>query len=355
MASAIEDAGFQIRDQIMWVYGSGFPKSMDVSKAVDKSAGAEREVTGPRIRLGDKKEYKHNATSQIYGQDNDHLNSGFRPDLTAPATDDAKKWDGWGTALKPAHEPIVLARKPLIGTVIQTVLEHGTGAINIDACRVPGEPIPINVLEKWSGFGEEKRPDYKATVNNEGRFPANLIHDGSDEVLKEFAKYGESTSKKGRPRKSVSAGLGWGMTATGSEYDDKGSPARFFYCAKANKTDRNEGCEDLEAKQYSHDGRVVSIDNAYQRNSSNSSNSSNSHPTVKPTELMRYLCRLITPPGGVVLDPFTGSGSTGKAAVLEGFDFIGIEQDETYIEIARKRIEFVNPVREMDELEAAFA
>jgi site-specific DNA-methyltransferase (adenine-specific) len=343
MASAIEDAGFEIRDQIMWVYGSGFPKSMDVSKAIDKAAGAEREVVGtkfglPGYRLGD------TGDNEVYG---DGLANGTaKCEITAPATYDAKKWDGWGTALKPAHEPIVLARKPLIGTVIQTVLEHGTGALNIDASRIPGEPVPINKLEKWSGFGEEKRPDYTATVNNEGRFPANLIHDGSEEVLLEFAKYGESTSKKGKPRKSMSAGLGWGMTATGAEYDDKGSPARFFYCAKAGKKDRHEGLDD-PGHQFKHGSTLRIVENTETKG--------NNHPTVKPTELMRYLCRLVTPPGGTVLDPFTGSGSTGKAAVLEGFDFIGIEQDETYIEIARKRIEFVNPVQKMDKLEAAFA
>jgi site-specific DNA-methyltransferase (adenine-specific) len=353
MASAIEDAGFEVRDQIMWVYGSGFPKSMDVSKAIDKELEVEGSFGGPKsaahagwIDRGRMRgEEGHEGYQRPWMQDSDAVAKNAR--IYIPGSAEAEQWVGWGTALKPAHEPIVLARKPLDGrTVAANVLTHGTGVINIGASRIPGEPIPINILEKWSGFGEEKRPDYTATVNNEGRFPANLIHDGSDEVLLEFAKYGESTSKKGKPRKSVSAGLGWGMTATGAEYDDKGSPARFFYGAKAGKKDRHEGLDD-PGHQFKHGSTLRVVENTETKG--------NNHPTVKPTELMRYLCRLVTPPGGVVLDPFTGSGSTGKAAVLEGFDFIGIEQDETYLEIARKRIEFVNPVQKMDELEAAFA
>jgi len=213
MAVAIEDAGFEIRDQIMWVYGSGFPKSHNIGKKVDG-------------------------------------------------------WDGWGTALKPAHEPIVLARKPVIKTIANNVLEFGTGGLNIDASRVSGEPVPINKLQNWSGFGQEIRPDYEQEINNAGRFPANFMHDGLE-----------------------------------TEW------AKFFYCAKANKTDRNEGV-------------------------------ANNHPTVKPTELMRYLVRMVTPPNGTVLDPFMGSGSTGKACAYEGFDFIGIDQSKEYVDIARARIEF---------------
>ena len=259
-AVRIEDAGFEIRDMIAWVYGSGFPKSLNVSKAIDKDAGAERET----------------------------VKAGTRSDasITAPATEDAKKWDGWGTALKPAMEPITVARKPLTGTVAANVLEWGTGAINIDGCRV--EPTGES-RERVSEASQDRRYTEAGGTNfaalpgtrggaPEGRWPANLIHDGSEEVAGIFPN-----SKDG----------------------GAGSAARFFYCAKASKADRGEG---------------------------------NDHPTVKPTDLMRYLCRLVTPPGGKTLDPWVGSGSTGKAAILEGFDFTGIERDIGSVETARRRI-----------------
>lgn len=254
MVSAIEDAGFEIRDTVMYIYGTGFPKNHDIGKAIAKAA-----------------------------------------------TDGAKQWEGWGTALKPAFEPLCLARKPLSEkTIAANVLQHGTGGLNIDGCRVGEENLTYRprltkntVLndDGWKKIGSES--EKKTSI---GRWPANFIHDGLKET--------------------------W---------------AKYFYCAKASKQDRNEGCEALEEKQYSHDGREVTINNAYQRNASKSGNH---HPTVKPTELMRYLIKLITPPQGVVLDPFMGSGSTGKAAALDGFSFIGIELDEEYVEIAEARINF---------------
>jgi len=335
MAVRIEDAGFEIRDMIAWVYGSGFPKSLDVSKAIDKNNGevgrlhkftewmrttglsakqindatdtfmgshyltdksqpaiptralwsklrplcgfipawvdelvdrieAEREVVG-------KAAWKTLNEAPMVGADCSAENRSFK-DITAPATPEAKQWQGWGTALKPALEPITVARKPLIGTVAENVLQHGTGAINVDGCRVGTEEI-IDFKRKEnaitaSGWKDVNRNPYKQ--HSQGRWPANFIHDGSEEVV--------------------------GLC---------GSAARFFYCAKASKRDRDEG---------------------------------NNHPTVKPTDLMRYLCRLVTPPDGTVLDPFMGSGSTGKAAVLEGFRFIGIEREEEYCEIAKARI-----------------
>jgi site-specific DNA-methyltransferase (adenine-specific) len=227
MAVRIEDAGFEIRDMIAWVYGSGFPKSLDVSKAIDKAAGHWRGKAGEVV------------------SDNGAMSGGNyeRTPKGDPITAAAVAWQGWGTALKPALEPITVARKPLIGTVAENALQHGTGAINVDGCRVG---------ERW---------------------PANFIHDGSEQVT-----------------------------------DLLGSAARFFYCAKASKRDRDEG---------------------------------NHHPTVKPTDLMRYLCRLVTPPDGLVLDPFMGSGSTGKAAALEGFSFIGIEREAEYVAIAQARINHV--------------
>jgi DNA modification methylase len=271
MAVRIEDAGFEIRDLIAWVYGSGFPKSLDVSKAIDKAAGAEREVVGDKL---DRPGYhlKGHSGGEAFG----HGIASTTPKtrlaaalITAPATEAARQWAGWGTALKPALEPITVARKPLIGTVAANVLAHGTGALNVDECRVGtdgGTRGTDFAKTGLLGIGG------KATITqlNAGRWPANLIHDGSDDV----------------------AGL-------------LNDAARFFYCAKASKRDRDEG---------------------------------NSHPTVKPTDLMRYLCRLVTPPGGTVFDPFMGSGSTGKAATLEGFSFIGAEMQKEYFDIAASRI-----------------
>lgn len=254
MTCAIEDAGFEIRDQIMWVYGSGFPKSLDVSKAIDKAAGAVREVIGRAAGAGAK-----DPTSFGNGHNAEY-------DITAPATDAARQWQGWGTSLKPAHEPICVARKPLAaGTVAANVLEWGTGAINVDGCRVEGGTRPL--IERHNQYRPENfnlpSGSRNAGDTTLGRWPANFIHDGLPEE--------------------------W---------------ARFFYCAKSSKADRG----------------------------------ANTHPTVKPTDLMRYLCRLVTPPGGTVLDPFTGSGSTGKAAKMEGFNFVGFEMQAEYVAIAQARI-----------------
>ncbi len=337
MAVRIEDAGFEIRDMIAWVYGSGFPKSLDVSKAIDKNNGevgrllrftewmrttgltskqidqatgtnmgghyltaksqpaiptrklweklrplcgqvpewvddlverieAERKVVGQKIINGEEGTaggYK-NGIASIQGA-NISINRSI--DITIAATPEAKQWEGWGTALKPALEPITVARKPLIGTVAENVLQHGTGAINVDGGRVGTEERITN----WSGTANYKVSDPKTgTTTATGRWPANFIHDGSEEAT-----------------------------------DLLGASARFFYCAKASKADRDE----------------------------------NHHPTVKPTDLMRYLCRLVTPPSGTVLDPFMGSGSTGKAAMLEGFAFVGIEREAEYIDIAKARIQ----------------
>ena len=289
MACRIEDAGFEIRDMIAWVYGSGFPKSLDVSKAIDMAAGAEREKirtpmgpTGNKYAkgLGDTRPWMERAAQLGY---HEHASDD-------PATPAAKKWHGWGTALKPALEPITVARKPLVGTVAQNVLEHGTGAINVDACRIVNDEYDPAKMQRqqsnrktWEG-GEAagfSADHVQPTYNPSGRWPANLIHDGSEEPTALL-----------------------------------GSAARFFYCAKASANDRGEG---------------------------------NHHPTVKPTDLMRYLCRLVTPPGGIVLDPFMGSGSTGRGAVLEGFRFVGIEREAEYVEIAKARIRAVVKPKECGE------
>jgi DNA modification methylase len=341
MAVRIEDAGFEIRDMIAWVYGSGFPKSLDVSKAIDKRGGTNAEFTVFRdavkaamkrnkvsrkslegalgnymlshyltassqpavpnyrdyviirdhVGLGDKWDAAFNAeaerevvgtkTSGIANKDEGPRHTigasqAVDVPITAPATDAARQWQGWGTALKPALEPITIARKPLIGTVAENVLKHGTGGINVDGCRVG---------ERW---------------------PANLIHDGSDEVVRLFP---ETTSggdpKPGTPRTQASTYSKPTISESPAYGINSGSAARFFYTAKASRDDRSDG---------------------------------NNHPTVKPTDLMRYLCRLVTPPSGTVLDPFMGSGSTGKAAMLEGFEFIGIEREPQYFAIAEQRI-----------------
>jgi site-specific DNA-methyltransferase (adenine-specific) len=319
---------------IAWVYGSGFPKSLDVSKAIDKAAGAEREVVGSRIKAGI-------GGSQTFAQDAwTQANRGpIELDITAPATEAARQWQGWGTALKPALEPITVARKPLAGTVAANVLEHGTGALNVDGCRVASD-TPIPVMKSTGGRKFEQthtqpnRKNQQVGVQELGRWPANLIHDGSEEIDFVFSGGASDSSTLPDLNRQVSVG---GRSS---------SPARFFYCAKASKRDRDEGCEGMEARaRKAYSGPVTSdprMTHKQQRLPSR-----NHHPTVKPTDLMRYLCRLVTPPGRTVLDPFMGSGSTGKAAVLEGFNFIGIEREAEYVEIAKARIAAIKTASEL--------
>lgn len=314
MACAIEEAGWEVRDCIMWVYGSGFPKSMDIAKAIDKSTGYVGEVIGERtVDVGMQGGHMHAGRKQQQQQQ------------VRALSDQAKQWDGWGTCLKPAWEPIIVARKPLDGTVANNVLKWGVGALNIDACRVDtGEqPKPcvgngyraINDKNAEQGYRPNSYSAEKASYNpnTKGRFPANLVHDGSQMVLDLFPDTGKSSGGGMHTRGTAGAestnvyGSYSGGNATKSVgLGDSGSAARFFYCAKANKKDRGEG---------------------------------NDHPTVKPTELMSWLVRLVTPQGGVVLDPFMGSGSTGVAAKREGMGFIGIERDGHYFEIAKGRVE----------------
>ena len=329
MACAIEDAGFEIRDQIMWVYGSGFPKSLDVAKALDKMAGVEFEAK-PASGVG-----FMNSTDDGY---NTTLNQLVQ---TGESTDEAKKWKGWGTALKPAHEPIVMARKPLSEkTVAKNVLEHGTGAINIDGSRIGNEVrtyggMSANQPEVGTFRDDNWVPkDIEVTVS--GRYPANFIHDGSDEVVELFPDTGKSTG--GRIGKKDTSGVNIvpaGQYEAGDPgFGDSGSAARYFYCAKTSKRDRNEGLTGFEEKRpddRTETGMGTFVEKGVAKQA-------NHHPTVKPTDLMRYLVRMVTPPNGTVLDPFTGSGSTGKAATLEGFNFIGVEQNPEYIKIAEARI-----------------
>lgn len=357
MVCAAEDAGFEIRDQIAWMFGSGFPKSLDVSKAIDKGAGAERQVTREASRDLDPGE--HITFDQRSSSERE------RRDIPATA---AAAWSGWGTALKPAFEPIVVARKPLIGTVAQNVLEHGTGAINIDATRV--EFVDDNDLAaaaaaaaaaqrstadqnaNRTAYGEFNNgkgslEPYLANMHK-GRWPANVVLDPEAAAILD-AQTGELVSgpesDRGHRRNADSEasrnayGGFQGQEATGVLYGDRGGASRFFYCAKTSSAERNAGLDGFEIKRPDRDtghtdGRQWDIPGSH------STPRANSHPTVKPVSLMRWLCRLITPPGGAILDPFNGSGSTGCAAVLEGFNYIGIEREPEYVEIAEARIKW---------------
>lgn len=345
MAVRIEDAGFEIRDMVAWVYGSGFPKSLDVSKAIDKMAGAEREV----VSIGNP------VKRMIPGSDQNATgswikNNGreYQPNVSAPATPAAKEWQGWGTALKPSFEPITMARKPLgEGTVAANVLAWGVGGINVDGCRVEGngEVIVITGMPKQDYGGQNARPWHNSpppAIPNPrtGRWPANLVHDGSEEVVGLFPV---TTSGKpsGMRRAAHTFGCGREQGTPLTGIGDTGSAARFFYCAKASRSEREAGCEGLEERiVQSGCGGAMPIDDDGRERDRFKVKAANVHPTVKPIALMRWLCRLVTPPGGLVLDPFMGSGTTGCAAMLEGFNFVGIEREPEYIEIARRRIAY---------------
>lgn len=302
MACRIEDAGFEIRDMIAWVYGSGFPKSLDVSKAIDKAAGAEG-GRGPMKRGGERLMRLEDGKRDGEGRWGDE--SGRDPYAYLPAAPEAQQWAGWGTALKPSLEPVTMARKPFPGTVAANVLEHGTGALNVDGCRVEGVPPSVpqpdfsSVNSRATRLDANKRNGEQSSAS--GRWPANLIHDGSEEVVGLFPESQDGVAGKRNKNGSMfdmGAHDHWGGFGSG------GSAARFFYTAKASKEER-QGV---------------------------------SHPTVKPLDLMAYLCRLVTPPGGIVLDPFMGSGTTIKAAIGEGFCAVGIERDPAYFAMAEHRM-----------------
>lgn len=254
-----------------------------------------------------------------------------------PVTDEAKQWNGWGTALKPAHEPICVARKPLDGTVANNVMKWGTGAINVDGCRVEhNEDLSVTRVPKEMDTSKQGWGFKAVSRDNAGRWPANLIHDGSEEVLARFPQSTAGTETQPRGKGGIwSPSTG---TLAGPQYGDSGSAARFFYCPKASKKDRDDGCEGMEERRESDRDKDDGVGGDNPRNRTNEARR-NFHPTVKPTDLMRYLCRLVTPPGGTVLDPFMGSGSTGRGAVFEGFAFTGIELSDEYAVIARARID----------------
>ena len=308
MAVAIEDAGFDIRDQIMWLYGSGFPKSLNLGKSVDKKLGNER------IKTGQTKTHSNKGMPQ--SEERTAIGAGsFGQEVEEEITVGTSEWEGWGTALKPAHEPIVLARKPLSeNSIVANVLKHRTGGIHIDACRVEGEKQTrdSNPVMNGGKYGQNENAERKKiSPDTKGRFPSNVMHNGLQED--------------------------W---------------ARYYYCPKTSKAEKNRGLEDLPIKKTSsmsgrrdsHDMEGYSIDNDVTGRFV--TEKQNVHPTVKPVKLMRYLCRLITPKGGTVLDPFMGSGSTGIAAKDEGFEFIGIEREKEYFEIAERRVSVASPLEE---------
>ncbi|MFH0806050.1 MAG: site-specific DNA-methyltransferase [Patescibacteria group bacterium] len=351
MACAIEDAGFEIRDQIMWVYGSGFPKSLNIGKAVDKAQGKEREVVGEKQHA--KKDFKDNLYAQAEANKNNERVFGYGKEILTKGNSD---WEGWGTTLKPAHEPIVVARKPLSEkTVVENVLKWGVGGINIDDCRIPysknNPPIPqlaqgkteIKTDKKMYGRNSFNESKTKSIIGGDlsGRFPANLIHDGSEEVLKIFPN---SKAGKNKGEGSKSGGI-WSKSTgkpAGQEYGDNGSAARFFYCAKVSKSERNAGCDELEEKEEVYPG-ANSFNEKGDRIRKDGSiipslKSKNNHPTVKPIALMKYLITLISREGQNVLDPFMGSGTAGVACKLLNRRFIGIEISEEYLKIAQERI-----------------
>jgi DNA modification methylase len=376
IAVAIEDAGFEVRDSIAWMYGSGFPKSLDISKAIDKRGGQgatltkqigkalkeARESRGISKTQADQMfcdgstnwtwfegrpagqrpptpetfarivaEWREleplaalvaEAEREVIGQKPSSLGgtvaAGERNqkiidfhkdkivDITAPSTPEAQQWEGWGTALKPAFEPVIVARKPLIGTVAANVLEHGTGGLNIDGSRIGTGERPKRVSlsnDSDNAYGDGLNGSFADGTTTQGRWPSNVILD------------------------EYTAGL----------LDGQSDASRFFYVAKASKRDRNEGLEELDPQRHSDREKDDGVGGDNPRNRTNQARQ-NFHPTVKPTALMRYLVKLVTPPGGVVLDPFTGSGSTGKAAILEGFDFIGIEMTDEYLPIIEGRL-----------------
>lgn len=297
LACAIEDAGFEIRDMVSWIYGSGFPKSHDVSKGIDKAAGATPRVIAegrPVARMIPGADQNANGWEKTNGRV-------YVPQETEAATEAAATWEGWGTALKPASEPIVLARKPLIGTVAANVLKHGTGAINVDGCRVGlREERELN----RNGYGGSE-PQGTVIDGGVGRWPANVIHDGSEEVTAGFPDvHGAGAAGYDKARESYNASSYEATNGSMFRIGDSGSAARFFYTAKADSDDR------IGSK----------------------------HPTVKPVDLMRYLCRLVTPPGGMILDPFAGTGTTGEAAFYEGFRATLIEREAEYMADIERRM-----------------
>lgn len=431
MAVAIEDAGFEIRDQLGWLYGSGFPKSHDVSKGIakrrvedvepirvvcrfiravmDESGLKSKDLTHhfgdcnarlidhwaardtdsqpalptweqwdglvDVLHLAERDDFEYVAkeVARLNARKGTHGERWLGADVVGEITvaspgfgehrfngdrsvrsldEEASQWQGWGTALKPSWEPICLARKPLIGTVAENVLEYGTGALNIDGCRVGskgGTRFPRAVeksrTDSVGGYLNAKAGE----PIDAGRWPANIVHDGSEEVVAGFphTTSGTFSGKRNQPKTKNAFGA-FEMRDEKGHVGDSGSAARFFYCAKASRRDRDEGLEHLEVRETAamHGNMTTGQPLAGNGTPIATPKRANTHPTVKPTALMQWLCRLVTPPGGTILDPFLGSGSTGKAALLEGFNFIGCEREDEYMPIAEARIRFAVDQRE---------
>jgi site-specific DNA-methyltransferase (adenine-specific) len=342
LAVAVEDAGFEIRDSIAWLYGSGFPKSHNISKAIDKLQGTEVKV-GKAFKVAGEYSNRNLRDPETQGANRDEMRH-------TAETEDAIKWQGWGTALKPAHEPIVVARKPLIGTVAENVLTYGTGGINIDATRVGNEQITINTFDNGAKPWGDAVGEPFTSRTSVGRWPANIILDETTaELLDEQAPQTGAFAKVKTGHDGSSHGIYGDYSQRGDDgatfYDDGlVGASRFFYVAKASKKDRNEGLDELPEKQTTGGGGGVGdyledVNSASGKYGSEKTPAKNFHPTVKPTLLMQYLIRLVTPENGVVLDPFCGSGSTGKAAILENKNFIGIELTNDYLPIIIGRLE----------------
>jgi len=358
IAVAIEDAGWEFRDTIMWLYGSGFPKSLAIDKAIDKHLGGEREVVGiqnhptSKDRTGNKSPY----------QAEEYLDGSF--DITKPATPEAKLWSGYGSSLKPAFEPILVCMNPLDGTFANNALKHGVAGINIDECRMQYKEGEVDFTARQRQQADPREKGWSGNVampgtdiqmfKEKGRFPANVIHDGSQMVMELFP----NTSKAGNTKESDMTkgssvfGIGQIKVNPKIQGDNGGSAARFFYCAKSSKSERNKGCEDLEEQSVSymntHGGNADKgetwhpiDDRTGEERDRFSAKMKNNHPTVKPLAIMEYLCKLVKMPEyNLILDPFMGSGTTLLACIRLGIPCIGIDSDEHSCEIASKRCEY---------------
>ncbi len=355
LTCAIEDAGWEIRDCIQWIYGSGFPKSLDISKAIDKAAGAEREVVGKA---------KHGACNKPDGNtfsDDAYEWQRFH-DITTPATELAQQWDGWGTALKPSWEPIIVAMKPLDGTYTENAEKWGVAGLWIDGGRIeaadgdydhPGNSEPSEFDGNVFGFKDYDKLHKQAAPHPKGRFPSNTIlsctcegeHEPDCPVRMLDEQSGDLQSSKPGIKHAGNTGAAYGAESRkpGTQmggHNDSGGASRFFYCAKSSRAERNAGCEGMEAKIKDDEYRQPTGNAMVDRIHGCGKRSYNHHPTVKPLALMEYLCKLTkTPTGGIVLDPFAGSGTTGMAAYRTGRRYILIEKEAEYAEIARARIQ----------------
>ena len=325
MAVNIEDAGFELRDVVMWVYGSGFPKSYNIGKGIDKRLGNERKIIGKENYSMPKADNSISANS--YGISGGSLKNGAKAErVIQEITKGNTIWEGMGTALKPAYEPIIIAMKPNDGGFVDNALKHGVAGISIDGCRV-GTEDKLSFGSRELGDGNKYgkcNPTTEGIQNTQGRFPANIIHDGSDEVVGLFPnnKSSDAIRRNKNDAKEYTCYGNYKDTES-SGFNDSGSAARFFYCAKASKSERNAGCEELG------DG--------------------NNHCTVKPLSLMTYLTKLVKmPENTLILDPFAGSGSTLLACIKNNINFIGIEMSEEYCEIAKSRIENEREQLKMD-------